>query len=77
MEPDIAKAFVRTIQQIKDATAISRIEENTVAGNKCRHRNRGRYRYRSCWSAKADCDHDCDPDADSDAFHVLGCAKRA
>ena len=33
MEPDIAKAFVLTIQQIKDATAISRIEENTVAGN--------------------------------------------
>jgi hypothetical protein len=26
MEPDIAKAFLRTIQQIKDATAISRIE---------------------------------------------------
>ncbi|MBZ5497715.1 MAG: hypothetical protein LAP85_15035 [Acidobacteriia bacterium] len=26
MEPDIARAFLRTIQQIKDATAISRIE---------------------------------------------------
>lgn len=26
MEPDIAKAFLRTIQQIKDVMAISRIE---------------------------------------------------